>query len=94
MIEWTVAVPTFLAATVEWVEAFTIVLAVSLSIGWVAAVGAAVAALVTLAVMTVNPPQAVSCDWSPIALPPGVLPAIAGPVNAAVVVPGACWHCF
>jgi hypothetical protein len=28
-------VPPFLAAGVEWVEAFTIVLAVSLTIGWV-----------------------------------------------------------
>lgn len=52
MIVWTVAVPAFLAATVEWVEAFTIVLAVSLTIGWRAALGAAVAALAVLAVMT------------------------------------------
>ena len=41
MVDWTVVVPTLLAATVEWVEAFTIVLAVSLTIGWRAAVGAA-----------------------------------------------------
>jgi uncharacterized membrane protein len=34
MFQWTIVIPTFLAATVEWVEAFTIVLAVSLSIGW------------------------------------------------------------
>jgi uncharacterized membrane protein len=52
MLDWTVAVPAFLAATVEWVEAFTIVLAVSLSIGWRAAVGAALAALAVLAAMT------------------------------------------
>lgn len=52
MIEWTVAVPTFLAASVEWVEAFTIVLAVSLTIGWAAAVGAAATALIALAAMT------------------------------------------
>ncbi|MBV9538950.1 MAG: hypothetical protein JO157_06210 [Acetobacteraceae bacterium] len=52
MIAWTVAVPTFLAACVEWVEAFTIVLAVSLSIGWRAAGGAAMAALAVLAVAT------------------------------------------
>jgi uncharacterized membrane protein len=64
MIEWTVAVPTFLAATVEWVEAFTIVLAVSLSIGWVPAVGAAVAALATLAVMTVVTGGALSLGMS------------------------------
>jgi uncharacterized membrane protein len=44
--------PTFLTASVEWVEAFTIVLAVSLTIGWRAAAGAAVAALLTLAVLT------------------------------------------
>ena len=37
MLDWTIFVPTFLAAAVEWVEAFTIVLAVSLSIGWRAA---------------------------------------------------------
>ena len=52
MFDLTVAVPTFLAASVEWVEAFTIVLAVSLTIGWGAAVGAAAAALVVLAAMT------------------------------------------
>lgn len=53
MPEWTVAVPTFLAAAVEWTEAFTIVLAVSLSIGWRGASGAAVTALAVLAAMTV-----------------------------------------
>jgi uncharacterized membrane protein len=52
MLNWTVVVPTFLAATVEWVEAFTIVLAVSLTIGWPAAAGAAGAALAVLAAMT------------------------------------------
>jgi uncharacterized membrane protein len=52
MLDWTVAIPTFLAAAVEWVEAFTIVLAVSLSIGWRAASGAALAALAVLAAMT------------------------------------------
>ncbi len=53
MTDWTIFVPTFLAATVEWVEAFTIVLAVSLSIGWLRASGAAAAALGVLAVMTI-----------------------------------------
>ncbi|MDE2266827.1 MAG: hypothetical protein KGL29_13060, partial [Alphaproteobacteria bacterium] len=53
MTDWTIFVPTFLAATVEWVEAFTIVLAVSLSIGWLRATGAAATALGVLAVMTV-----------------------------------------
>ena len=43
---------TFLAAGVEWVEAFTIVLAVALGIGWRAAGGAALAALALLAAMT------------------------------------------
>jgi uncharacterized membrane protein len=52
MFAWTIALPTFLAAAVEWVEAFTIVLAVSLSIGWRAAAGAAAAALALLALMT------------------------------------------
>jgi uncharacterized membrane protein len=52
MLDWTVVVPAFLAAAVEWVEAFTIVLAVSLSIGWRAAAGAALAALAALAAMT------------------------------------------
>src|SRR5271165_2586454 len=53
MIEWTIAIPAFLTALVEWVEAFTIVLAVSLSIGWAGATGAAIAALFTLGAMTV-----------------------------------------
>ena len=44
--------PTFLTASVEWVEAFTIVLAVSLTIGWRAAAGAAGAAMLTLAALT------------------------------------------
>jgi uncharacterized membrane protein len=52
MFQWTIVIPTFLAATVEWVEAFTIVLAVSLAIGWRSALGAAAAALLVLAVMT------------------------------------------
>jgi uncharacterized membrane protein len=43
---------TFLTATVEWVEAYTIVLAVALSIGWGRAIGAGVAALGVLAVLT------------------------------------------
>ena len=42
MIDWPVAVPSFLTALAEWVEAFTIVLAVSLGIGWRGAIGAAV----------------------------------------------------
>jgi uncharacterized membrane protein len=52
MLDWTIVVPAFLTAAVEWVEAFTIVLAVSLSIGWRAAGGAALTALVALAAMT------------------------------------------
>src|SRR5438132_11966579 len=53
MLDWTIVVPAFLTAAVEWVEAFTIVLAVSLSIGWRAASGAALAAFAVLAIMTV-----------------------------------------
>lgn len=52
MIDWSIAVPTFLTALVEWVEAFTIVLAVSLSIGWRGAIGASLAGLATLALLT------------------------------------------
>ena len=53
MLDWTIVAPTFLTAAVEWVEAFTIVLAVSLSIGWRGASGAALAALFALATLTV-----------------------------------------
>ncbi len=49
---WPAILPLFLAATVEWVEAFTIVLAVSLTIGWRSSVGAALAGLATLAALT------------------------------------------
>ena len=49
---WTIFAPAFLTAAVEWVEAFTIVLAVSLTIGWRAALGAAATALATLAALT------------------------------------------
>ncbi len=52
MTAWSIFLATFLAAGVEWVEAFTIVLAVSLSIGWRAAAGAALAALALLAALT------------------------------------------
>jgi uncharacterized membrane protein len=52
MLDWTIVVPAFLTAAVEWVEAFTIVLAVSLSIGWRAAAGAALVAFAALAAMT------------------------------------------
>ena len=49
---WPEFLPLFLTASVEWVEAFTIVLAVSLTIGWAAALGAAAAGLLTLAALT------------------------------------------
>ncbi len=52
MIDWSIAAPSLLTALVEWVEAFTIVLAVSLSIGWRAAIGASLAGLATLTVLT------------------------------------------
>ncbi|MCW3475416.1 COG4280 domain-containing protein [Limobrevibacterium gyesilva] len=49
---WAIFASSFLAATVEWVEAYTIVLAVSLTIGWSAALGAVAAALATLGALT------------------------------------------
>ena len=52
MSDWGIFLATFLASTVEWVEAFTIVLAVSLTIGWRGAGSAAVSALLVLAAMT------------------------------------------
>jgi Ca2+/H+ antiporter, TMEM165/GDT1 family len=64
MLDWTVVVPTFLAASVEWVEAFTIVLAVSLTIGWRAALGAAATALAVLAAMTAVTGGALSLGMS------------------------------
>jgi uncharacterized membrane protein len=51
--DWPAFLPLFLTAAVEWVEAFTIVLAVSLTIGWGASLGAAAAGLATLALLTV-----------------------------------------
>jgi uncharacterized membrane protein len=50
--DWPAFFPVFLTAGVEWVEAFTIVLAVSLTIGWAASLGAAAAGLGTLALLT------------------------------------------
>jgi len=52
MFDWGIFLATFLASAVEWVEAFTIVLAVSMSIGWPRASGAAATALLVLAAMT------------------------------------------
>jgi uncharacterized membrane protein len=50
--DWPAFVLLLVAAGVEWVEAFTIVLAVSLTIGWGAALGAAAAGLGTLTLLT------------------------------------------
>jgi uncharacterized membrane protein len=47
-----VLMATFLTATVEWVEAYTIVLVVALSIGWGRALQAAAVALLVLAALT------------------------------------------
>lgn len=49
--QWGGAGAIFLAAAVEWVEAFTIVLAVALTIGWRRATGAAAAALGLIAIL-------------------------------------------
>jgi uncharacterized membrane protein len=49
--QWGGAGALFLASAVEWVEAFTIVLAVALTIGWRRAGSAAVAALAVIAVL-------------------------------------------
>jgi uncharacterized membrane protein len=51
--QWGGAGAIFLAAAVEWVEAFTIVLAVALTIGWRRATGAAATALGLIAVLIV-----------------------------------------
>ncbi|MDE2254102.1 MAG: High-affinity Fe2+/Pb2+ permease [Betaproteobacteria bacterium] len=50
-IQWGGMTAIFLASAVEWVEAFTIVLAVSLTIGWARTVGAAAAALAVVAML-------------------------------------------
>lgn len=47
-----ILIATFLTAAVEWVEAYTIILAVALSIGWGKALQAAGAAVVVLAAFT------------------------------------------
>jgi Ca2+/H+ antiporter, TMEM165/GDT1 family len=49
--QWGGAGAIFLASAVEWVEAFTIVLAVALTIGWRRAAGAAAAALGLIAIL-------------------------------------------
>ena len=49
--QWGGASAIFLASAVEWVEAFTIVLAVALSIGWRRATGAAAAALALIGLL-------------------------------------------
>lgn len=58
--DWPAFFPVFLTAGVEWVEAFTIVLAVSLTIGWAASLGAAAAGLGTLALLTAATGGAIS----------------------------------
>jgi len=54
-----VIIASFLTAGVEWVEAFTIVLAVALAIGWPRAAAAAGAALAVLALLTLFGARAV-----------------------------------
>lgn len=49
--QWGGASAIFLASAVEWVEAFTIVLAVALTIGWRRATGAAASALALIAIL-------------------------------------------
>jgi len=49
--QWGGASAIFLASAVEWVEAFTIVLAVALTIGWRRAIGAAAAALALIGIL-------------------------------------------
>ena len=49
--QWGGASAIFLASAVEWVEAFTIVLAVALTIGWRRATGAALAGLAVVAIL-------------------------------------------
>jgi uncharacterized membrane protein len=49
--QWGGMTAIFLASAVEWVEAFTIVLAVALTIGWARAAGAAAAALAVVAAL-------------------------------------------
>ncbi len=49
--QWAAVGAVFLASAVEWVEAFTIVLAVALTIGWRSATGAALAALGVIGIL-------------------------------------------
>jgi uncharacterized membrane protein len=60
MSDISVIIASFLTAGVEWVEAFTIVLAVALAIGWSRALGAAGAALAVLGLLTLFGAHAVS----------------------------------
>lgn len=64
MSDWGIFLATFFGATVEWVEAFTIVLAVSLSIGWTRATGAAATALAVLAAMTIATGGILHLGWA------------------------------
>ncbi|MDD2860683.1 MAG: hypothetical protein PHI71_06380 [Acidiphilium sp.] len=59
MSDISVIVASFLTAGLEWVEAFTIVLAVALAIGWPRATAAAGAALAVLALLTLFGARAV-----------------------------------
>ena len=61
---WALAVTTFVAAFVEWVEAVTIVLAMGLTRGWRSALAGTVAALVALAAFTVVVGYAL-VEWLP-----------------------------
>ena len=70
---YSIMLATFLGAAVEWTEAFTIVLAVSLTIGWASAASAAGAALVALAVFTVVGSAALA--FVPLGLAQGIIGA-------------------
>jgi uncharacterized membrane protein len=60
MSDISVMIAAFLTAAVEWVEAFTIVLAVALAIGWQRAIIAGLAALAVLATLTLFGASAIS----------------------------------
>lgn len=60
MSDLSVMIAAFLTAAVEWVEAFTIVLAVALAIGWQRAIAASLAALAVLAALTLFGASAIS----------------------------------
>ncbi len=82
---WGAAGAIFAASSVEWVEAFTIVLAVALSIGWARAASAAACALAAVAAL-------IAASAAGLRFVPGDMQAVRGVIGMFLLLFGLRWY--